>query len=166
MLVVINCIHFCDLLDTYWYYLKKEKLSNACSRELVYIIVEGLPCELFTVSLQELKIFSRDVLAIMKFVYKLLKSLELSIAQSFGPVYEHDTVTSICTILDYYYSSQRFAAQLDSIKNAFFTDSSLSDSRKSFFNTLLLCGDAMLKSLQPVTIKQIDQFQNLFSGVS
>lgn len=130
------------------------------------IIIQCLAVAYVVSVLQELQIFSRDVTAIMKIVYKFLKSLELSLIQTFGPIHEHDVVTSLCNILDYYYSSQRFASQLDHLKKTFFSDSSIVDTRGSFFNTLLLCGDALLKSLQPTTVKQIDQFQSLFTGVS
>ena len=93
---------------------------------------------------------------------KFFISRDLNLEQSVGKIYQHDFIVHITSILDYYYSSQRFASQLNSLNK----NISLPVLQtRNTCNALLLCSDILLKSLPSFYHKLIDEFQTLFSEV-
>ncbi len=111
---------------------------------------------------QYLKIFARDVTAIMLFLLKFLTSRDLNLEQSVGKIYMHEFIAYVSNVLDYYYSSQRFASQLNLCNKSIALPLIRS---RNLSNTLLLCADVLLKSLSSFYYKLIDDFQKLFSEV-
>ena len=106
--------------------------------------------------------FCRDVSAVMFVVTKFLSSRESNIEKLVGSRSEHNLAVHMSKILDYYYSSQRFARKLDSCTKITVVPSN--DPRSSY-NALLLCVDVLLQSLPPPHQKMVNEFQSLFTEV-
>ncbi len=113
---------------------------------------------------KNLDLFSRDVTAIMLFVFRFMSSVEEGMVHAVGPKFIHDFVVYTSNILDYYYNSQRFMTHLDSCKKNILFILLPAFSVKN--NTLLLCANVLLKHLPPFAQKALDRFLPLFADVS
>ena len=113
---------------------------------------------------KNLDLFSRDVTAIMLFVFRFISPVEEGMVNAVGPKFLHDFVVYTSNILDYYYNSQRFMTQLNSCKKNILFMLLPAFSVKN--NTLLLCANVLIKNLPHFAQKAIERFLPLFGDVS